>query len=277
MLFYSPPSVKSPFLYRSTSFRLSDDLHVLETGHLCAPKGFRQVMKRDVFLLQYITQGYGKFCENDFTAGNGYLAVPNELEHIVAEDSTPYEVYWIMFSGSKAQDVLEKCDLSCHNSVFTFENTKVCADIINSTLSNFQPTNEREEAAVLNAALYRILALHFAELRSAISSDTISQKVMRFIRENYYENISIQTIAAQFNYSRNYIYARFKEDYGLSPQEFLLNLRIEKAKQLLLKERTLSIKDVALSVGYTDSLYFSRLFHRKVGISPKDFIKTNAQ
>lgn len=276
MLISSVPDAVVPFLYRSTTFSLCEDLRVLETGHLIPPKGFRQIMKRDVFILQYITKGRGEFCGKPFKKGDGYVVVPGELEHVIADENDPYEVYWIMFQGSKARDVLEECNLPCHNDVFMFGDTAACADILESTLADFSPINEREEASIMHAAIYRILGLHFAKLPSVPPTDTISQKVMRYISENYYENVSIDAIATQLNYSRNYVYTRFKKDYGLSPQEFLLNLRIEKAKQLLLKERALSIKDVALSVGYHDSLYFSRLFRQKVGVSPKRFIQQNA-
>ena len=100
---------------------------------------------------------------------------------------------------------------------------------------------------------------------------------MKFINENYYSNISVGSIAKSFNFSRNYLYTLFKRDYGISLQEYLLELRIQKAKELLTNERHLAISEVALAVGYSDALYFSRIFRKKTGIAPTQFIKENRE
>ena len=64
----------------------------------------------------------------------------------------------------------------------------------------------------------------------------------------------------------------FHERYGVSPQEYLLSARIDRAKELL-KNKDESIKSVALSVGIENSLYFSRLFKKKTGVTPTEFAK----
>ena len=275
MLFPIWSDGKIVMTHRSVVFTMCDDLRAVATGYHYTPKGLRQVMKRDFFILHYVTKGKGSFCGKPFKAGDGYVVVPNEAEDIVADKQDPYEVNWIMFKGTKAFDFLKECNLPCHNDVFTFDKTAECADAIKRTLFGFEPTNEREESSVINATLHQIAGIHFSTLSSSSPANTLSQQVMKYMNEKYYENITIESIANLLNYSRNYIYTQFKKEYGLSPQEYLLNLRIEKAKLLLLKERGLAIKDIAFSVGYTDPLYFSRLFRQKTGVSPKEFVRIN--
>lgn len=264
-----------PLDYRISSITLFDDINAVEIGYSRAPKGLQQIMKRDVYILHYITKGSGEFCGKKFKEGNCYIVVPNQLENITADKDNSYEAYWIMFKGKTALDFLKKCNLPCHNDVFEFPKTNESCEILHNALYNIRPTNEYEEAAIMNSALHQIMALHFGVLPTMISVDNVARKVMKFINANYYNNITIDSIAKSFGFSRNYLYTLFKNDYGISPQTHLLNLRIEKAKELLLAKQPLSINEIAISVGYQDALYFSRVFHKKVGVSPTEFEKAH--
>lgn len=273
MLFSFPFNDDCPLDYRVSSVMLFDDMNTVEIGYSRAPKGLQQIMERDVYILHYITKGCGAFCGKKFKEGNCYIVVPNELETLSSDNDNPYEAYWIMFKGKSALDFLKKCNLPHHNDVFKFDKIKECCEILRNTLYNLNPSNEYEEAAIMNSALHQIMALHFGVLPANVSVDSVSRKMMKFINENYYNNITIDSIAKSFGFSRNYLYTLFKNDYGISPQTHLLNLRIEKAKELLLSNRQLLISEIALAVGYQDTLYFSRMFHKKVGVSPTEFVK----
>lgn len=275
MFFSFPFNSDCPLDYRSASVMLFDDINAVEIGYCRSPKGLYQIMKRDVYILHYITKGYGEFCGKKFAEGNCYIVVPNELETLSADDDNSYEAYWIMFKGKGALDFFKKCNLPCHNNVFEFDKVQECSEILRNALYNMNPSNELEEAAIMNSALHQIMALHFSVLPTNISVDSVTRKMMKFINENYYNNITIDSIAKSFGFSRNYLYTLFKNDYGISPQTHLLNLRIEKAKELLLSDRQLSVNEIALAVGYRDALYFSRVFHKKVGVPPTEFVKTH--
>lgn len=62
----------------------------------------------------------------------------------------------------------------------------------------------------------------------------------------------------------------FKHHTGLTPLQFLLNIRLSAAKNLL-KDTNLTISEISSMVGYDNPLYFSRLFHKHVGITPRDY------
>jgi YesN/AraC family two-component response regulator len=64
----------------------------------------------------------------------------------------------------------------------------------------------------------------------------------------------------------------FKQETGESPINYLIKIRMEKAKELLVKEE-LSVKEIANSVGYQDAYHFSKLFKKYTGNSPSDYIK----
>ena len=107
-----------------------------------------------------------------------------------------------------------------------------------------------------------------------IMSTSVAYQVANYIEKNYYNPIKIDTLAQNLHMSRNHLYSLFKQEYLVSPQEFLISYRIEKAKKLLVnKQIHTSIKEIALSVGFENPLYFSRLFHKRTGMSPSEFRK----
>ena len=63
----------------------------------------------------------------------------------------------------------------------------------------------------------------------------------------------------------------FKRNRGITPNQFLTGIRLDRAKTLMNEEPEMPIRDIALSVGYEDPLYFSRLFKKKLGLYPTEF------
>ena len=76
------------------------------------------------------------------------------------------------------------------------------------------------------------------------------------------------------NISPYYFSKVFKEESGLNFIEYLTNIRIDKAKELL-DSTSLSIKEICVSCGYTDPNYFSRSFKKKVGVTPTEYKEKN--
>lgn len=91
--------------------------------------------------------------------------------------------------------------------------------------------------------------------------------IKRYIDHNYHENLLLQSIADQFYLSREYVSRKFKQEYGLSPSDYIEKIRIENAKILLINH-DLFISDVANAVGYQDGRYFSKVFKKVVGVTP---------
>ncbi len=94
------------------------------------------------------------------------------------------------------------------------------------------------------------------------------RKAIEYIEYNYIDDIKVTDIANFIGINRSYLFTIFKKNLNISPQEFLLKYRMEKA-YILLNNGKLSISDVARSVGYKDPLGFSKIFKKINGISPK--------
>ena len=93
---------------------------------------------------------------------------------------------------------------------------------------------------------------------------------VNFIKRNYSEHITVETIAAHVGIDRKYLSKIFKNLLGISTQQYLLNKRMQEAT-ILLTNSELSIKEIANSVGYYDALLFSKMFKKKYGLSPIGF------
>lgn len=97
--------------------------------------------------------------------------------------------------------------------------------------------------------------------------------ILQFINDNYVTNISIENIAHQLNLNQNYISQLFKKETGDTYTNYITNLRINKAKDLL-QNTSLSLSDISDCVGYNDYFYFLKIFKKQVGISPGKFKST---
>lgn len=101
-------------------------------------------------------------------------------------------------------------------------------------------------------------------------SGDIIRNAKRYIEDNFDKDISLDDVSRVVNISPYYFSKVFKEESGLNFIEYLTNIRIEKAKELL-ENSGLSIKEICLSCGYTDPNYFSRSFKKNVGVTPTEY------
>lgn len=110
------------------------------------------------------------------------------------------------------------------------------------------------------------------EQKRNLSEDTqrLVRKAMAYIHTHYSEPISRQTIARHINISENYLTFCFRQEMGTTPIKYLQRYRVHQSK-ILLKNSPKTITEIAMDVGFSDSGYFSRIFHRETGMSPDRF------
>ena len=133
----------------------------------------------------------------------------------------------------------------------------------------------------LDTLRYRIAIILIEIMRQvqypkpADSENEIILHIVEHMRNHYTENLSLQKIADQYNYSLAHISHTFKQEVGLTFKEYLQFLRIQKSCYLLV-HTTKSASDIANMVGYTDIKFFNQVFKRQKGMTPTQFRKTYA-
>ena len=101
---------------------------------------------------------------------------------------------------------------------------------------------------------------------------SVIEKAEQYLKDNAYSDLSIADVASISNISEVYFRKLFKEKYGISPSEYVAELRITKAKDLLLNQ-DVNISEIADQCGFSSIYSFSRAFKDIVGMSPNKFRK----
>jgi AraC-like DNA-binding protein len=103
-------------------------------------------------------------------------------------------------------------------------------------------------------------------------TESIINQARIIFRTNIEQDIAMEKIAEELNVSYAWFRKAFKTYTGIAPHQYLLQLKIEKAKMLLL-DQSKTIKEIAFDLNFESAFYFSKLFKGKIGISPKLYRK----
>nr|WP_295681991.1 helix-turn-helix domain-containing protein [uncultured Lachnoclostridium sp.] len=106
--------------------------------------------------------------------------------------------------------------------------------------------------------------------KKKITSIGTVEKAKLYIREHYHKELSLEEVSRQVNISPYYFSKVFKEETGINFIDYLTELRMKVAKQLLLESEK-SMKEIGIMVGYSDPNYFSRSFKKNVGKTPTEY------
>lgn len=132
---------------------------------------------------------------------------------------------------------------------------------------------ENMEVAEMKAELLLLLNYHQESEEAVSESKSGKETVSRIeadIKEHYFEELSLSTLAEKYHIESTYLSRLFKKETGLNVTNYIAKCRIEKAKDLIRSGRS-SITEIAFLVGYDDYNYFNRVFRKLTGISPREF------
>ena len=134
--------------------------------------------------------------------------------------------------------------------------------------------NARELMVTLNIMLESMSEKE--DQRQSDSVPDLMDQIHRHIEENYPENITLTELAEKYHLDASHLSRTFSRTYGEFVIAFLTRIRMEKAAELM-KEADRKLEAIAFLVGYDDYHYFSRVFRKKMGISPSEYRNKNVQ
>lgn len=105
-------------------------------------------------------------------------------------------------------------------------------------------------------------------------NDLIINKAVEYLNNNFFNDITIKDVSKKYALSPVQFSRRFYSSIGVSPSEYLTSLRLRKARTLLL-ETDFTVENIAIQCGYNNGFYFSRVFSKKMKMSPSQFRKTH--
>lgn len=236
-----------------------------------------EVLKNAV--MHYVSKGKGTFKVNNkifnLKQGDMFIILKGMNVEYMASMDDPWEYYWIGFSGSNSIEYLNRTSIIDSYVVTCTEDSKIPNIILNmcEISKNYNPSSSDD--IVLLRELYSLLYTFIKEFPKEFEYKdkelhTYIQDAINFINSNYMNSITVNEIANHVNLSRSYLYKMFIKNLKVSPQKYLINLRMYKAT-LLLKNTKFPIGEVANKVGYSDSLLFSKTFSKYFSMSPLNY------
>ena len=231
-----------------------EDLRLYEIGiQRCAPSYSFGPIIRDRYILHYVFEGEGvlRIDDKEFKVKSNsfFLLPPDVLVQYQADEKKP--VYVPIEENSQLKDAVI-------NLIMYKENEYACIGymyILFDKMNRWTRHVEKKAGTNLRTMNY---------MREAI----------QYINTKYCESIMVQQIADHCGVDRAYLSKIFKYATGKTLQEYLIQFRIKRAKQLL-KDTDLSVKYVSYSVGYNDPFTFSKVFKKQEGVSPSVWRKNH--
>ena len=157
------------------------------------------------------------------------------------------------------------------------ENISIFYD--NRKIAEISIVEKKDRLTPLSIPLKYMLYRLYEETRKTISEineHDVYSKALQYINEHLTEDISIVDVARHINYSESYFGYAFKKKYKVPVSQYIRELKLAKSKDLL-RNTSFSIAGVASCVGFDDPNYFSALFKKHFGISPKEYRKNNTK
>lgn len=153
-------------------------------------------------------------------------------------------------------------------------NNKSLASATNNIMRIAMDDNSQKDIMADFALKELLIRLMQTQARSMVEKNIAKNKsrigfAVDYIKNNLHQKLSIDSIAKLAYVSKSNFFKMFKDELGTSPNEFILQERINRAKELLVSQN--SIKETAYQTGFSDTNYFTRVFKQLVGITPKNF------
>lgn len=237
----------------------------------------------------YITKGSARYRIDNvtYTAREGnILIISPELLHCANNYSTQNcehiaLLFDISFLSSKSMDsCTEKYILPIKNGEFYFEPFCESDEILKASIETIKKAYDNKPFGYelkikkeLFTIIDRLFDLNFVKSKLNTSEKFLIKNILLEIETHFCEQIYISELAAKLNYSESHISKSFKAYTGLTIVEYINNLRLTLAVELILVS-DLSITEIALCVGFNNMSYFSKTFRNKYGVTPKEYKKT---
>lgn len=231
------------------------------------------------YQINYITEGSGTF----ETLTDTYQVVPGSMliirpgmwHRYKPDPNTGWNEHYIGFKGDFCSTMFQEGFFQSGKPVlyvgFQENLLKLFFEIIQHVKD--EKTGHQQVCA---SSTILMLSLILSVIRNQeFAGKTIERNIRKaclYFRENLNSNVNIENLATELNVGYSYFRQMFRKYTGISPTQYHLSLRIQKAKDLLVST-DLSFKEIANDLGFESYFYFSRIFKDKTGNSPMEFRK----
>ena len=251
---------------------------------ICDPSHHVGPRVLDGYNLVFVTKGKGMVSVGGgafqtLVAGDMFALFPKERHEYRTDPEDPWEIMWVSFSGKISLSLIEELGLTKTDYI----RKKIINSSIKKTLTTLiHALGDREDPSRLAAIGQLYVLLAYLKQAAGLMETTPEgtgplscvAQATRFIEQNYNIELDVQTLCDYVNYSRSYLSRVFHQETGFTIPEYINKIRMENAMELL-RETALPLREVAASVGIHDSFYFSKLFKKFTGQTPREYRLAN--
>lgn len=244
------------------------------SGHFFGPG------ERDLYIIHFICGGEGCYTAGGRTyhlsSGDFFVIFPGTKVYYQADSVHPWDYLWIGFQGVKAATYLKQAGIDPEHLTGHFHDSSFILTCVQQMILARSLTyhNELKRQAALLQILATLIEIHHDTLSNEEQNDypyrIYLQQAVDYMNDHIKENIKISEVAAHIGIDRSYLSGIFKNTLKISPQEYLLTLRMDHAAGLL-KNTQDKISSIAADVGYEDPLTFTKMFKKYKGMSPSEW------
>lgn len=273
--------IKNVSVHVSSRSFLNITFNIFQCANYEVESGSRfSTSEDDVFQLFYVNSGAG-FLETEayaakVRAGSGFVIFPDVPYSFTTVGEEAASLTWVTFSGFRVDHYLSRAAIWPARPVFDDPKGEVGKKLNDLYMKSHRLPNRY---CKMMSALYDIFAylLDNNEPKKPESykdfKDTanyLTAFAARYVERNYMNPITVDDLANRLGITRKHLCAVFNRVLQITPKQFIILYRIEKACKLLLSSNQ-SIQEIAEAVGYTNQFYFSKEFKRIVGKSPSEY------
>lgn len=229
-------------------------------------------------ILIYCIEGQGKFLTNNtytYVNAGDYVILPAKHKHeYEASLLNPWTIYWCHFNGHQANHIVNTLLIShdIHKSSVGFSDERL--NLFNRIYQLLEKGYGFDNINYVNMVLpYFLASFIYNDKFNApilVNANLLIDKTIEFMQKNLDKPLTLADFATQINFSASHFSAIFKNKTGYAPLAYFNHLKMQKACQYL-HFTTLRANEIAFKIGIQDAHYFSRLFKKIMGISPKAY------
>ena len=262
---------------------LVSSLYITDIGHYPMAEHHHRVRQEaiDQYVLIYCVDGSGWYVlkgQRYEVKRNQYFILPAGTPHEYgATEGERWTIYWVHFRGEHASVYAEGAQKPQEVKAAMNSNISNRNNIFEEILSTLHFGDGIEDLRYASSLLHYYLASlrYLRQYRSTVRYDGVVNAAIHYMKENVERHLTLQDVLDYVGYSSTRFSALFKKETGSSPLAYFNRLKIEYACQML-KTTDMHINQICYKVGIEDSLYFSRMFSKAMGMSPSEYRERHA-
>lgn len=243
----------------------------------CNPSYFTEREGFDSFLLLYTLGGKGilNYRNKKYQLEKGQVFIINcmEYQHYFTDSDNPWEFKYIHFNGSESKQYVDRI-LDNGHVVSYLKHDSIIPSHIDSIVNmamRREDTIDIKASCLIVEMLTELLLISTNSLLTSPFPEYL-RKVLNIIEHNYQGSLTLESLSRQVSIDKFYLTKQFKKFIGQSLYEYIINFRINKAKEFL-KDTSLSINEIAEFVGFESPSHFIKTFKKSEAITPLRFRK----